>query len=361
MISASRINSQFHVQVSPRNPPGWLGSKPNVSSPSSGTGPVDRRPRDIVEGPELYWGIVGKIQASSSHRDNRRINDARADGVTVLPCRCRNRVAMVMLMAFLPFRHGLAAKVDGAWRVTHLRLAGDAWRVVHPMGPITGEMLARVAKVRDLMAASVLLRGRDSTKRRADASVVVKSVTDEEDLEAENVELLQEVRAVQAQLRAAVRDMISLASSPTPARPRVTGREKELWLVDPSPANIARRMEPDLKKCRLLTQALPAGEGDDRGVGTSLIDFSNIDDIAPAPSNPWKNDEPADVPASSATTTATTAKATTTTTTTTNRAPAVPGPVAAEMPCANAGITAAPSLPPLGNDAERASDKSVEA
>lgn len=113
MISASRVNSQFHVQVSPRNPPGWLGSKPSMSSPASGSGPVDRRPTDVVEGPELYWGIVGKIQASSSHGDNRRINDARADGVTVLPCRCRNRVAMVMLMAFLPFRHGLAAKVRG--------------------------------------------------------------------------------------------------------------------------------------------------------------------------------------------------------------------------------------------------------
>ncbi|EER17508.1 ATP-dependent RNA helicase, putative, partial [Perkinsus marinus ATCC 50983] len=300
MISASRVNSQFHVQVSPRNPPGWLGSKPSMSSPASGSGsgPVDRRPTDVVEGPELYWGIVGKIQASSSHGDNRRINDARADGVTVLPCRCRNRVAMVMLMAFLPFRHGLAAKVDGAWKITHLRLAGDAWRVVHPMGPITGEMLARVAKVRDLMAASVLLRGRDSTKRRADTSVVVKSVVDEEDLEAENVELLQEasaVRAVQNQLRDAVRDMISLASSPTPPRPRVTGREKELWLVDPSPANIARRMEPNLKKCRLLVQALPTGEGVVADAGTSLMDFSDLTDIAPAPSNPWKIDDPADV------------------------------------------------------------------
>ena len=111
---------------------------------------------------EDFWAVASSIQGLSSSPDKEGVSwltETRADYATILPPEFGGSLALVMLLVGLPFRNfGLEALVSideqsGQYRVRKLCFDGK-WFNVHPLYPITSQIMSKITAVRDLIISS---------------------------------------------------------------------------------------------------------------------------------------------------------------------------------------------------------------
>jgi hypothetical protein len=124
--------------------------------------------------PTDYWAVASSIQGLSTIPDKEGtswLTDTKADYVTILPTEFGGSLAIVMLLIALPFRGGLEALVsvndDLDYRLSRFSVDGK-WFQVHPLFPITKQVMARASAVRDLIISCTSI-GRDENGELEDA------------------------------------------------------------------------------------------------------------------------------------------------------------------------------------------------